>query len=486
MRAIVLALLPAALLLGSAGHAEKIGTLQFKDCDLPLRGTKDVIQAQCATLTVAENPALPDGRKIDLRLARVPSKAGKAAGDPVFFLAGGPGQSALEAYPSVASAFARIIDQRDVLLLDQRGTGGSHPLDCKLDAESLADASSQDPGRSASFAKRCVAKLDADPRFYTTTDAVRDLEAVRAALGVDKINLVGGSYGTRLAQEYLRRHPQHVRAVILDGVVPPQLALGSEHARNLDTALASISARCTQDESCSKAFGDVQATLMKLRSEVIAQARDVAIRDPQSGKPEVAKFDIESLVAVARIFAYAPETAALLPYALDEAAKGRPEVLVQQGKLIAGDLGERIMHGMELSVICAEDADLVQEDPAAEGTLLGNNFAQFLAAQCAVWPKGDRPVDFHAPLASDVPVLLLSGEFDPVTPPRYGEQALKQFSRGRHLVAKGQGHIILGRGCMPKLIGEFMAKIEPEKLDVGCMDVLGPSPAFVTANGWEP
>lgn len=477
-------LLAAIVLVASVpAHA----ALEFKKCDLPNRGSREVIQAECATLTVPENPAAPDGRKIDLAIARIKSKAGKPAPDPVFFLAGGPGQASREAYPQIAPAFARIADKRDIVLMDQRGTGGSHKLDCRLEnTASVADASGSQPAASAEFAKKCLAKLDADTRFYTTTDAVRDLDAVRAALGAEKINLIGGSYGTRFAQEYLRRHPEQVRAVILDGVAPPELALGSEHAINLENALTNIARRCAADKACAAAFGDVSATLKTLRAQVREKPREVAIRDPLSGKAETAKFDLEALVAVARIFAYSPETAALLPYALDEAAKGRPEVLLQQAKLIAGDLGEGIMHGMELSVICAEDADLITEDPAAADTLLGNELATFLRTQCAIWPKGERPADFHQPLKSDVPVLLLSGEFDPVTPPRYGEQAARQFAHGRHLVGRGQGHIILYRGCMPKLAAEFIAKLEPEKLDVGCMDQLGPSPAFVTANGWEP
>ena len=476
---LAIALIAAAPLAGAE-------TLTFKPCDLPQQGSREVLQAECATLTVAENPARPDGRKIDLAIARVKSKAGKAAPDPVFYLAGGPGQSALESYPQIASAFARIVDKRNVILVDQRGTGKSHALDCKLDAVSAVDKSSDEAAQGAAFAKQCLAKIDADTRFYTTNDAVRDLDAVREALGADKINLYGGSYGTRFAQEYLRRHPEHVRAVIIDGVVPPRLALGADHAKNLESALANIARRCRDDKTCNEKFGDMSATLKALREDLAAHPREIAIRDPQSGAPENAKYNLESLVAVARIFAYAPETAALLPYALAEAKSGRPEVLIAQGKLIGTELGEHIMHGLELSVICAEDADLIHDDPADEDTLLGNNLARFLQKQCEIWPKGERPADFHEPLKSDVPVLLLSGEFDPVTPPRYGEEALKQFAHGRHLVAKGQGHIVMGRGCVPKIAGDFIAKLEPEKLDVGCMDSLGPSPAFVTANGWEP
>jgi len=230
----------------------------------------------------------------------------------------------------------------------------------------------------------------------------------------------------------------------------------------------------------------MRATLKQLRAAVVKDPREYAIRDPQSAAALKQRFDLEALVTVARIFAYAPETAALLPFSLNEALAGRPEVLLEQARLISAGLGEQITHGLELSVVCAEDADLVQDRPENAGTLMGTDFAAAIHAGCAIWPKGTRAPDFHEPLKSDVPVLILSGEFDPVTPPRYGEQVKQGLSRGRHLVAKGQGHIVSQRGCMPRLIGEFFKNADPAKLDASCLDELGDTPAFVTANGWEP
>jgi pimeloyl-ACP methyl ester carboxylesterase len=154
--------------------------------------------------------------------------------------------------------------------------------------------------------------------------------------------------------------------------------------------------------------------------------------------------------------------------------------------MILGDLGESIMHGMQLSVICSEDAGRFVVDPADADSLLGTDMITVMQAQCAGWPKGERPKDFHDPLKSEVPVLLLSGEFDPVTPPRYGDEAAEGYAKGRHLVVRGRGHIVLTAGCMPRLAAEFVAQADAKALDASCLDVMPVIPAFQNANGWGP
>src|SRR5262249_35746051 len=196
--------------------------LQFHPCTLASKGLPFTVTAQCSQLSVPLDRSRPDGKHIDLAIARITSNAKRPRPDPVFMLAGGPGQSARESYPGVSPAFRDILRDRDLILVDQRGTGGSHPLDCKNGGpEAGPGATSADAARKA--AARCLAQLDVDPTHFTTTDAIADLDAVRAALGAERINLVGVSYGTRVALEYLRRHPEHTRAIVLDGVVPPTL-----------------------------------------------------------------------------------------------------------------------------------------------------------------------------------------------------------------------------------------------------------------------
>ena len=481
------ALALAACTLAPAGAAARtLGRLEFAPCTLSAVGMPVTVSAQCTTLEVPEDRARPGGRRISLAIALVPSDSKHPQPDPVFMLAGGPGQSAREAYPTVAAAFRGVLRDRHVLLVDQRGTGGSSPLDCP--AEEGDDVAARAGGIEAArrLAQRCLESLDADPRFYTTSDAVADLEDVRAAVGSSEVNLVGISYGTRVAQEYLRRYPARTRALVLDGVVPPELALGAEHARNLDAALDRQFARCEADARCSQQFGSPRATLDELLTGLRAQPRPVTYRDPLTWEPRSEVLTAATVAGVARLYAYVPTLAAMLPVSLAEAAAGRPEVIMAQARMIESLVGEQIKPGLQLSVACSEDADLLRVDPADAGTLMGTGFVETLKAQCELWPRGRRPADFHRPVVSDRPVLLLSGEFDPVTPPAYGAQVLASFRNGRHLVARGKGHNVMGAGCMPRLIARFLETRDAQGLDAHCLDRLTYAPPFTGAYGWEP
>jgi pimeloyl-ACP methyl ester carboxylesterase len=481
---LVLLALPAAA--DSAGtHAR--GAMAFEPCTLAAVGMPVTVSAQCGTLEVAEDRAQPAGRRITLAVAIVPARTKQPKPDPVFMLAGGPGQSAREAFPSVAGAFRELLREREVVLVDQRGTGGSHPIDCRPPGgESNLTADFADPAGARRFAAECLEGLDADPRFYTTSDAVLDLEAVRAAIGAERVNLVGISYGTRVALEYLRREPGRVRTVVLDGVVPPELALGSEHARNLESALDAHFALCEADAACREQFGSPRQRLDALLAELRKSPRPVRYRDPLTDATREDELTAASVAGVVRLYAYAPQLAAMLPRSLAEAAAGRPEVLMAQARMIESLIGEQIALGPQLSVSCAEDADRLRVDPADAGTLMGTAFVAAVLAQCEVWPRGRRPADFNAPVQSDRPVLLLSGELDPVTPPRYGEAVLQHLPNGRHLVARGQGHNVMAAGCLPRLMGRFVATADARSLDAACLEQLAPPPPFLGAYGWGP
>lgn len=466
------------------------GTLSFTPCTLAAPYLTTTVEAQCATLPVAENPARPDGRKIALNIAWLPAtNEGAATDDPLFFLAGGPGQSAVEVWPAIDAAFRDVRKSRHVILVDQRGTGKSNPLSCKDEKGQNAYGDAQDTSEAAAiaFARQCAAALRADPRFYTTTDAVRDLETVRKALGAEKINLVGGSYGTRVAQQYAMRHPASTRSVVIDGVVPNELALGNDHARNLDAALALQFQHCQETPTCKDKFGaDQREQLRTLMARLGSEPVETDYRHPLTGEPAHDRVTPGAVAGITRMYSYYPQGAALLPLVLNEANQGRYAPLMSLAKLLETQVGDQFMHGMQLSVICAEDADLLQSRPEDGDTVLGNTLGDYLKAQCTVWPTGQRPADFHAPWKSDIPTLLLSGELDPVTPPRYGEQVARHLANGRHLMLKGQGHGTFAVGCMPKLLGRFLESADAKALDAKCLDTLDYVPPFTSFNGWEP
>lgn len=473
----------------AAAQAFRFGTLDFSACELEQKRSAATTEAFCAPFEVPEDRARPDGRRLALKLALIRSTEA-ADDDFIVFLAGGPGQSAVNAWPQIAASLDPARKRRHVLLLDQRGTGASNPLDCKTDADD-AEVEDIDPARIRERAKVCLDEVSkkADPRFYTTTDAVADLEALRQALGGPKFDLVGVSYGTRVAQQYLKRHPEGVRSIVLDSPVPNEQALGAEFGRNLDDALKAQFAACKADEACAKAFPDPFARVLELRDALRTTPRTVHYADPVTNERRERRLDGYGLAGLVRLYAYTPETAALIPLTISQALAGNDGPLMGQLDLMTRGIDELIGNGMQFSVMCSEDADRLPP-PADAGadkdSVLGSTLVDYARIQCEVWPHGTRPTDFNEPARGDAPVLVLSGELDPVTPPRYGEQIVKTLDNARFVLARGQGHSVMGRGCLPKIVAGFMDTLEPAKLDTECVDRLGATPYFIDFNGASP
>jgi pimeloyl-ACP methyl ester carboxylesterase len=463
------------------------GTIAFHPCTLAPQYGALSVEAQCGTLSVPEDRARPDGRKLALAIAWVPAgDNGDVAPDPVFMLAGGPGQSARDSYPQIAGAFADVLKHRNVVLVDQRGTGGSNLLSCERGGEDADEDES--PAAAAAFAQRCVEALSkkADLRFYTTTDAVADLEDVRKALGVAQLNLVGVSYGTRVAQQYAMRHPASTRSIVLDSTVPNTLGLGNIFARNLDDALALQFAQCTEAPACKSRVGDARGELSKLVATLRANPPAVRYRDAGSGEWREDVLTAGDIAGMVRMYAYMPVIATLLPVLIHDANQGHYENLAALSHMLRGELKDAMAMGMQMSVVCSEDADSMVAREEDADTLLGNGMTEAMAAMCKVWPKGGMPADFHKPLSTAVPALVLEGEFDPVTPPRYGEEVARSLKNGRLLVLRGQGHNVIGAGCMPKLFAQFLQDADAKALDAKCLDTLAYAQPFTSFNGWQP
>ena len=475
-----------------APQTRKLGRLAFTPCTLAPQSGASGVEAQCGSLGVAENPLLPRGRRIALHISWVPADDnGQTLPDPVFMLAGGPGQAATSSYPQVAPAFREILKKRNVILVDQRGTGDSNPLQC-TDAngkQATSDNESSDnPQDARRFAMRCRDLLSkhADMRFYTTTDAIRDLDDVRKAIGAERINLVGISYGTRVAQQYAMRYPHSTRTILLDSVVPNTLILGNDFARNLDQALDLQFGQCDSSPVCVKALGNPRSRLDALMAKLKSDPPLVHYRDAGTGVMREDTLHPSDVAGLMRMYAYAPLASSLLPLQLKEASEGRYDGLMALAKMLDSTMQGQMAFGMQLSVICSEDAFGLKANADDATTLLGNQFAEYLGAQCETWPKGTMPADFHTPLRSNVPALLMTGEYDPVTPPRYGAEVANTLPNGRHLIVRGQGHNVIGAGCMPKLFAQFIDSADAKTLDAKCLDTVPYTPPFTSFNGWEP
>jgi pimeloyl-ACP methyl ester carboxylesterase len=486
--AVALGTAPAAAAGGAdAGDSNR---LPLHECRLehPLRLTS--INARCGTLRVPEDREHPAAGSIDLNVAMVAAVNRRSKAAPLFLLAGGPGQSAVQTYVALASAFARINRNHAIVLVDQRGTGNSSPQVCDFPQEWQQAADPMPELRRATSA--CLAKLGPGVRFYTTSIAVQDLEAVREALGYEQIDLYGGSYGTRVAELYMRRYPSRTHAVILDGVTYPEQAIGAETPRDGERALNLIVARCAQSPNCAAAFPALQQDLDALLRQFGPQSVPVTIDDPSSGLPTEIGFNRNVLSIALRLMSYSATQASLLPALIHEAAHGRLRPLTSQAVLAARQIGDQISAGMQYSVLCSEDEPFFGaaaiDRAAMAKTYQGTDQVDALRELCKLWPKGPVDADLHASLHSDIPTLLLSGEADPVTPPADAERAAVGLTRHRHLILKGEGHGQLNTGCMPRLMAEFLDDPDPkpEKLDASCLEQHTPEPFFISMTGPSP
>jgi len=479
----------AALLASAAGEARGAAALELEPCRLEHPNGLGSVAARCGRLSVPEDYGNPEGRRVELAVAVVPAIAARAKPDPLFLLAGGPGQGAREAFIGTLGAFSGVRRERDLVLVDQRGTGDSNRMQCDLplDDPELEDS----PERLRELAAACLDALPGDPRFYTTSVAVRDLEAVRAALGHERINLYGGSYGTRVAQHYARRYPERTRALVLDGVVYPGLALGPSLALDADASLRTVFERCRADAACAARYPRVEADFEALRARLDDAPLKVRLPDPVTAEPREATFSGGHLALAARMLVYSDRTAALLPLLIDEAqASGHLAPLAAQAEMILGQLQDSLASGMHNSVVCSEDLPYVDLDAidrqALGATFLGTTMLDGLVAMCEVWPRGVVDEDLRDPLQSPVPALLLSGELDPVTTPAYAAAAAAGFADHAQVTFKGQGHIQLGLRCAQSLVRHFLDAGTAAGLDVSCADDVAPAPFFLNFNGGSP
>ena len=473
----------------AAGHASPARRpLPLEPCELRSAGGVSLVKAECGHLSVPEDPARPAARHIRLLVAVVPAISTIRRPDPLFVLAGGPGEAATAFYASVAPAFALIHRERDIVLVNQRGTAGSNALECGPGA---GDGGPPTPAQIAAETERCLKRLrkHARVRFYTTDLAVQDLDRVRAALGYRRINLYGSSYGTVVAQEYIRRYPSRVRSVILDGVVPPQVPIGAMSSIDAQRALLHIFAACARRGACRARFGNPQQLYRRVRRALAAHPAPVTLAG-RDGKPRRLKFTNYRLAQVLRLASYTPALAALLPLDLHEAAAGDFAPLAGQFALIDRVYGNAIADGMNNTVVCSEDVPFFHITAAQRvrmrRTFLGTAPIDDLEELCRLWPHGPVGADFHAPLHSDVPALLLSGGDDPITPPRYAAEAARGFTHSLSLVIPGFGHGQLMDPCMGRVMAQFVRRASVAGLDTECLRNLRPMPFFLTPNGPGP
>jgi pimeloyl-ACP methyl ester carboxylesterase len=454
-------------------------------------------EVRCGVVQRPLDATRPTGTQIDVHYAVLPAVARRKREDAVFFIAGGPGQSAIDLMPHVLPLFSRLNQRRDIVFVDQRGTGRSAPLRCDPPKTStlVAWAQSSDLAQSVQDAQDCLKKFNALPWVthpsdigqFTTSQAMQDLNAVRAQLGAKTINLVAASYGTRAALDYQRQFPETVRRMVLDGVVPPGMALHTSSGADAQTALNAVWAACSTEPACQKRFGDLRVTWQRLLQSL---PKDQLVNDPRTGQSEVLTLTRDMVLAAVRAPLYAPSLTAALPQAVHDAAGGRWEGLATLASAVAPRNSPPLYTGMHLAVVCAEDVKHAATSPTAANTAtdFGDALSQRYAAICPLWPTADVPPAFYQLQPSSAPVLLLSGGIDPVTPPRHAKQVAQALgNKVTQVVVPQASHGLMGLPCVPDLVFRYLDTPDNQtpQVDGSCLQSV-PRPLSFSLSGVAP
>jgi pimeloyl-ACP methyl ester carboxylesterase len=457
-----------ALPVGAA--TAETGATSLVPCSLP--GLDET--ARCGTLEVPENPGRPEGRKISVAFAVIPATSGKSLPDPIVPLYGGPGENVLGAAGYIARQFAALRPSRDILLVDQRGTGRSGALKCRLfDPE--APARSLRDFLPADAVKACAHELSAgaDLTQYSYLHFAQDLERIRKALGYSQYNLNAGSYGTRAAQVYLRSYPEGIRTVLLHSVVPPDNIAPLSMAKSAQPQFEATLAACESDPECRSAYPRLRQEF----DEILARLDAGAVRVPVPGAQE-AVLARGRAAEWLRSKLYRPRTAAELPWLIHQAHEGNWSAFVDGILEQARGVDVEYALGLWFSITCSDDvAFLTEADiaPATEGTYLGDYRIRQQQAACEYWPRAKLPPDYRSPLRSDIPAMFVSGDLDAATPLAFMHHVAAGFTNRVEVVSQGQGHTEWN-DCVDRLYRQFVESGQAAGIDPACPAM--PRPAF--------
>ncbi|MGL5906928.1 MAG: alpha/beta hydrolase [Shewanella sp.] len=440
---------------------------------------------QCGFVTVPENPNQPDGKQISVHYVVLPAVKNDNHEEALLAIAGGPGQSAIDNAASFNAMLNKVRQQRDILLIDQRGTGRSNLLNCDVGEQSLL-AINDDNIDSLAEAQKCRDQLaGSDVTQYGSLNAVKDFEAVRAHLGYKKLHLYGISYGTRMAQLYMRLYPEHLATVTLDGIVPMQqgvLEIGAAIERGFDLLFKD----CQQTAACHAQFPELKAEFDQVVAKLTEGPITEQVHDPVTGEKTLLTMTRAKFYGAIRMALYQTNVRALIPHGIHQAAKGNYQPLLGLYALTTDGAGMAM--GMHASVVCGEDIHRIT--PAmreqAKTSYVGKTMLDSLEASCSVWKVPPVDASFSEPIKSDIPTLLLSGEIDPATPPSWGELAMEKLSNAKHFIAPYATHGVAYQSCANHLVAELVRTGSVKDLDGECLKKDVRRSFYLNASSVEP
>jgi len=445
--------------------------------------------AKCGTYEVFENRAAKKGRKIPLRVVVLPALGKDRLPDPVVPFAGGPGESSVREGIYMTTALAPLRQRRDILLVDQRGTGPG-PLDCQeLHGTRKEIQEFLDHFVPTDKVRACRERLEkiADLTQYTSDNAIDDVDEVRAALGYPKVNIMGGSYGTRAVLVYLRRHPDKVRTAVLDRVVPTHDRAPLFFARSTQQALDGLVVECAEDAACARAFPRLKEEIGAVLAQAGREPVRVQLLDAGTAKPYEVRLSRNGVAQTVRYMLYDSEQAAEIPLRVHLAAQGDWKPLAETAVSLARGMGG-LSNAFFFGVTCSEDVPFIRDEeiaPAVAGTFLGDFRIRQQREACAAWKAAKVPASFLDPVVSDVPSLVIAGSLDPATPPSDGEEAARHLRHGKYVVIPGAGHGqngFQGQECIDGLMRKIVEDGSADRLDTSCVARME-RPAFVLGMG---
>jgi pimeloyl-ACP methyl ester carboxylesterase len=433
---------------------------------------------RCVSINVPLDYAAPLGEAIKISAAIVPAATARPAADPLFVFSGGPGQAATGMGPWLNSAFAPARRERDIVLFDIRGTGLSGALDCPFSLAAERDS-------AAAFkrdATACAAKLGPKVVFYSSREIVEDVERFRAALGFVRINIWGGSFGTRVAQHYTRRYGARVRAVVLDAATPVDDSIFESAPRYGQAALERMFNDCAKEAACASAFPNLRADFDVILQRAEASPIDAEIVEPRTGRVQRIAIDRDGAAGFVRGALYAGFTRSVAPYAIAQGARGNFGPLTALGAMTEEWSVETMSFGSMLGILCGEDQTraLAEKSVGHSFGFMRDSYIRLFAGACAVWPYRALPPEMFRAFRSNVPAMAISGAADPVTPPTAGEGALKMFGARVHVVVPNGFHTNSSSKCIADLIGAFLHDPATGGRDHACVAKITP-PRFIVS-----
>jgi pimeloyl-ACP methyl ester carboxylesterase len=446
-----------------------------------------VAELECGELEVEENREAPNGRTVKLQIAVARSTSRTPKADPVFLLAGGPGQGAAALAPMILHKFDAIRSERDLVFVDVRGTGSSAPLACDVeDPEDLAEVLGA--GFDYAGLADCLAAYDEnlDLRQYNSAAMADDLDEVRAALGYEQVNLLAISYGTALAQVWVRRHAEHIRSVVMDGAVPLDREILLQMPANTERALARVLADCRENAPCETSYPGLERKLTQVLEDLQSNRKLEEFAHPRSGERVRVDITREGFTQVLTAALYSDTTASLLPLMIERAYAGDYGPVAALA-LRKAWLSKTISMGLYLSVACAEQLHRMDENSRRSAVskleVFDDHALEQLQQACARWPHAELSASDFEPVHTGIPTLMFSGRYDPVTPSGYADHLAASFSNSRHVIVEQGSHGIWHFGCAPDVMAEFFSTADPAAVDPTCFETLSRAPVFLTPNG---